>query len=89
MEVEMSVQRNGETLRGEIAQLRECMQAVAVEVARIGQAVEPLVRIQEDQNSLRERVGGLEGFRAAVLWLVGLAGTSAVAQMLVRRWFGG
>ena len=65
---------------GEVARLRECVQELAVQVARLSQAIEPLVRMQQDAESLRDRVASLEGFKAAVLWLVGLVSASAVAR---------
>jgi hypothetical protein len=44
--------------------------------------VEPLVRLQEEQGRLRETVAALEGFRSAVIWLVGLIGVGAVSRYL-------
>jgi hypothetical protein len=67
----------------EVGRLRECVQELAVQVARLSQAIEPLVRIQQEQDTLRDRVASLEGFKAAVLWLVGLVGASVVARFAV------
>jgi len=65
---------------GDVARLRECVQELSIQVARLSQAIEPLVRIQQEQDVLRDRVASLEGFKAAVLWLVGLVSASAVAR---------
>ncbi len=75
--------------RGEMGQMRDCIQQLAVEIARLSQAVEPLVRMQQDQDSLRDRVAQLEGFRAALLWLSGLSVISALFRYLVSFWMGG
>ena len=75
--------------RGEIAELRECVQQLAVQIARLNQIVEPLVRMQEEQGRLRDRVGELEGFRAAVLWMAGLVGASALVRYVVALWLKG
>lgn len=72
--------------RTEIGKLRECVQNLAVQVARLSQAVEPLVRMQEEQNLIRDRVAELQGFRAAVLWLAGLAGTGALIRYIASLW---
>ena len=55
-------------------------------MARLAQAVEPLARVQQDQDLLRDRVAGLEGFKAAVLWLVGLVGATAIARLAATAW---
>ena len=65
---------------GEVARLRECVQELSIQVARLSQAIEPLVRIQQEQEVLRDRVASLEGFKAAILWLVGLVGATAIAR---------
>lgn len=75
--------------RGEMSQLRECVQNLALNVARLSQAVEPLLGMQEEQNRLRDRVAELEGFRAAVLWLTGLIGAGAIVSRLIAVWIGG
>ncbi len=75
--------------RGELSQLRECVQNLALQVARLSQAVEPLVRMQEEMNRLRDRIAELEGFRTAVLWLTGLVGAGAAARYLLTLWIGG
>jgi hypothetical protein len=75
--------------RTEIGKLRECVQNLAVQVARLSQAVEPLVRMQEEQDLIRDRVAELQGFRAAVLWLAGLAGTGALLRYILGFWTGG
>lgn len=75
--------------RDEIAQLRESVQSLVVQVARLNQAVEPLVRMQEEQGDLRDRVAELEGFRAAVLWMAGLLGAGALARYVLSLWLGG
>ena len=72
--------------RGEIAGLRACVQELAIQVARLSQAIEPLVRMQEEQGRLRDRVSELEGFRAAVLWLTGIAGAGAVIRYAMSLW---
>ncbi len=72
--------------RDEIGQLKECVQNLAVQVARLSQAVEPLVRVQEEQGRLRDRVAELEGFRAAVLWLTGIVGLSALMRYMMGLW---
>lgn len=69
-------------VRGEIEQLRACVQNLAIQVARLSQAMEPLVRIQEEQGDLRDRVSELEGFRSALLWAAGLLGTGALLRFL-------
>jgi hypothetical protein len=74
--------------RDEMGQLKECLQNLALQVARLGQAVEPLVRMQEEHGALRDRVAVLEGFRAAVIWLVGLTGAATVARFLAGAWMG-
>ena len=66
----------------ELCALRECVQNLVVQVARLSQAVEPLVRVQEEQSRLRDRVAELEGFRTAILWITGLIGTGAIARYL-------
>ena len=48
--------------------MRQCVHNLTLQVARLSQAIEPLVRIQEEQNRLRDRVSELEGFKAAVIW---------------------
>lgn len=83
------MQEMEEWIGREMAEVRECLQKLALEVARLSQAVEPLVQIQEDQGALRDRVAQLEGFRAAVLWLVGLVGTGAIMHYIVTLWTGG
>lgn len=75
--------------RGELTQLKESVQQLALQIARLSQAVEPLVRMQEEQGELRDRVAGLEGFKAAILWLLGLMGASAAARYLLMLWRGG
>jgi hypothetical protein len=75
--------------RSELARMGECIQHLALEIARLSQAVEPLVRMQQEQESLRDRVAHLEGFRAAVLWLSGLSVVSVVLRYVVTVWFGG
>ena len=72
--------------RTEIGKLRECVQNLAVQVARLSQAVEPLVRMQEEQNLIRDRVAELQGFRAALIWLAGLAGTGALVRYITSFW---
>jgi predicted nuclease with TOPRIM domain len=74
--------------RDEITQLRESVQDLVVQVARLNQAVEPLVRLQEEQGDLRDRVSELEGFRAAVLWMAGLLGAGALARYVLSLWLG-
>ena len=66
----------------ELSGLRESVQNLVVQVARLSQAVEPLVRVQEEQSRLRDRVAELEGFRTAILWITGLVGTGAIARYL-------
>lgn len=66
---------------GEVGRLREVVQELSIQVARLSQAIEPLVRIQQEQEILRDRVASLEGFKAAILWLVGLIGASAAARI--------
>lgn len=72
--------------RGEIGQLRECVQGLALQVARLSQAIEPLVRLQEEQGELRDRVAELQGFRAAVLWLTGAIGLGALVRFALAAW---
>lgn len=74
---------------GELMQLKECVQQLAVQIARLSQAVEPLVRMQEEQGELRDRVSELEGFKAAILWLIGLVGASAALRYALMIWKGG
>jgi hypothetical protein len=64
------------------------VQDLVVQVARLNQAVEPLVRLQEEQGDLRDRVSELEGFRAAVLWMAGLLGAGALARYVLSLWLG-
>src|SRR5204863_360194 len=66
--------------------LRECVQQLAVQVARLSQAVEPLVRVQEEQNRLRDRIAELEGFRTALLWLTGVLGATRWDWGMRRSW---
>ena len=73
----------------QMSALRECVQQLAVQVARLSQAVEPLVRVQEEQNRLRDRIAELEGFRTALLWLTGVLGTSAAVRYFAMLWLGG
>lgn len=73
--------------RGEIVELRESVHQLAVQIARLNQTVEPLVRMQEEQGRLRDRVAELEGFRAALLWMAGLVGASAVVRYVAALWF--
>ena len=80
----MNVQR-----RGEFSKMGDCIQQLAVEIARLSQAVEPLARMQQEQDVLRDRVAQLEGFRAAVLWLSGLSVVSVVLRYVVSIWMGG
>jgi hypothetical protein len=68
--------------RNEMTTLRETVQELAVQVGRLTQAVEPLVRLQEEQGRLRETVAALEGFRAAVIWMLGLVGVGAIGRYL-------
>lgn len=75
--------------RGELAKMGDCIQQLALEIARLSQAVEPLVRIQQEQDSLRDRVAQLEGFRAAILWLSGLSMVSMALRYVVSFWMGG
>lgn len=75
--------------RDEITQLRESVQSLVVQVARLNQAVEPLVRMQQEQGDLRDRVAELEGFRAAVLWMAGLLGAGALVRYVLSLWLGG
>ena len=75
--------------RGEMGQMRECIQQLAIEIARLSQAVEPLARIQQEQESLRDRVANLEGFRAAVLWLSGMSVVAALVRYCASIWLGG
>jgi hypothetical protein len=75
--------------RSELAKMGEWIQHLALEIARLSQAVEPLVRMQQEQESLRDRVAHLEGFRAAVLWLSGLSVVSVILRYVVTVWFGG
>ena len=69
--------------------MRECVQHLAVQVARLSQAVEPLVRMQEEQNRIRDRVAELEGFRSAVLWITGLVGAGALMHFIAILWLSG
>ena len=69
--------------------MRECVQHLAVQVARLSQAVEPLVRMQEEQNRIRDRVAELEGFRSAVLWITGLVGAGALMRFVAILWLSG
>lgn len=75
--------------KSELAELRESVQNLAVQVARLSQAIEPLVRLQEDQALLRDRVGDLLGFRSAVLWLTGLVGAGALIRYALALLIGG
>ncbi len=75
--------------RSEVAELRESVQNLAVQVARLSQAIEPLVRLQEEQALLRDRVGDLLGFRSAVLWLTGLVGAGALVRYALMLLIGG
>src|SRR5438552_10273421 len=47
--------------RSELGQLRECVQNLAIQVARLSQAIKPLVRMQEEQDVIRDRVAELQG----------------------------
>jgi len=62
------------------------MQNLAVQVARLSQAIEPLVRMQEEQDVIRDRVAELQGFRAAVLWLSGVVGMGTLIRYLLVYW---
>ena len=73
----------------EICALRESLQSLVVQVARLSQAVEPLVRMQEEQSRLRDRVAELEGFRTAALWIIGMVSTGALARYIVILYMGG
>lgn len=75
--------------RSELSQLRECVQNLAVQVARLSQAIEPLVRIQQEQDMLRDEVAELQGFKAAVLWLTGIVGAGAILRYAITIWIGG
>jgi len=75
--------------RAELASLRESMHELAVEVARLAEQIEPLVRGQPEVAALRDRVAQVEGFRAAVLWLSGLVSAGAVLRFVMSLWVGG
>ncbi len=75
--------------RSEMAQMRDCVQNLALQVAKLSQAVEPLVRLQDEQGRMRDRVGELEGFRAAILWLAGLTCTATIIRFAIQIWNGG
>ena len=75
--------------REELRRLKESVQELSLQVARLTTAIEPLVRIQQEQGDLRDRVSGLEGFRAAAVWLCGLSGLAAVLKALLIIWNGG
>jgi hypothetical protein len=72
--------------RTEIGRMGECIQQLAVEIARLSQAVEPLSRLQQEQDSLRDRIAQLEGFRAAILWLSGIGVVSIALRFLMSLW---
>ena len=72
--------------RTEFGKMGECIQQLAIEIARLSQAVEPLSRLQQEQDSLRDRIAQLEGFRAAILWLSGLSFVSVVLRYLANAW---
>ncbi|MEP6756653.1 MAG: hypothetical protein ABJA67_14200 [Chthonomonadales bacterium] len=75
--------------REELRRLKESVNELAIQVARLTTAVEPLLRLQEEQVALRERMSGLEGFRAAAVWLCGLSGLAAGLRALITVWNGG
>ena len=75
--------------RGELAKMGDCLQQLAIEIARLSQAVEPLSRMQVELDSLRDRVAQLEGFRAAILWLSGLSVVSMALRYIMTFWMGG
>ncbi len=64
----------------ELVGLRATIHELALQVTRLTQAIEPLVRIQQDQDIIRDRVSALEGFKAAILWLSGLIGLTTIAR---------
>jgi hypothetical protein len=75
--------------RTEIAELREAVQNLALEVARLSKAIEPVVRLQEEQALLRDRVGDLLGFRAALMWFTGILGACALVRLALTLFTGG
>ncbi len=75
--------------RTEIAELREAVQNLALEVARLSKAIEPVVRLQEEQALLRDRVGDLLGFRAALMWFTGILGAGALVRLALTLFTGG
>ncbi len=68
--------------RIELSKLRESIQELALEVARLGQAITPLQEIPAEQSSLRDRVASLEGFKMAVMWIAGLLGSGAIIRLV-------
>ena len=72
------------TERSELGQLKQCVQNLALQVARLNQAIEPLMKVQEDQNNLRDRVSELEGFKSAMLWLVGFFGGVTIVRVVAQ-----
>ena len=75
--------------REELRRLKESVQELSLQVARLTTALEPLVRLEQEQGVLREKVSGLEGFRAAAVWLCGLSGFAAAMRAITSIWNGG
>lgn len=75
--------------REELRRLKESVNELSLQVARLTTAIEPLLKLQEEQAILRERMSGLEGFRAAAVWLCGLSGLAAGLKALLIIWNGG
>ena len=67
---------------GELCRIRQAMQELAIQVARLTQAVQPLAKMQEEHVRLRDRVATLEGFRAAILWLTGIVSAGTAVRLV-------
>jgi hypothetical protein len=66
-----------------LAELRECVQALEVQAARLEKTVEALDGLQRGHAELQSRVAELLGFRAAMLWCAGIVGAGALGRFLV------
>lgn len=73
----------------EMAKLRESVQELALQVARLSEAVSLLGPLREQVSQVRDRVLVLEGFRSAVFWIAGVLGTGAALRTVLLFWFGG
>ncbi len=74
---------------GEIARLRESVQELALQVARLSEAVSLLGPLRDQVSQVRDRVLVLEGFRSAVFWIAGVLGIGAALRTVLLFWIGG